>query len=130
MRKDTDEERDDEIDDSDDSNMDLSKDEPKGDDDAAGFGVFMYNKSTEPPKSTYLSPTVTTSSLEYIQSLLNDSPEIFLDEAAHHISSPPANTTYLPIKDPQPSSLQAKAKKLMQKAKKNMRKINFKRTVA
>ncbi|GJX89274.1 hypothetical protein Tco_0341288, partial [Tanacetum coccineum] len=42
---------DDEIDDSDDSNMDLSEDEPKGDDDAAGFGVFMYNKSTEPPKS-------------------------------------------------------------------------------
>ncbi|GJX94889.1 hypothetical protein Tco_0349475 [Tanacetum coccineum] len=31
---------------------------------------------------------------------------------------------------PQPSSLQAKAKKLMQKAKKNMRKINFKKGVA
>ncbi|GJU01134.1 hypothetical protein Tco_1111472 [Tanacetum coccineum] len=51
---------------------------------------------------------------------------MFLDEVAHHISSPPANTKYLPIKDPQPSLLQAKEKKLMQKAKKNMRKINFK----
>ncbi|GJT92516.1 hypothetical protein Tco_1081361 [Tanacetum coccineum] len=35
---DTDEEKDDETDDSDDSNMDLSDDEPKGDDNAAGFG--------------------------------------------------------------------------------------------
>nr|GFD36684.1 hypothetical protein [Tanacetum cinerariifolium] len=33
----TDEEKDDETDDYDDSNMDLSDDEPKGDDDAAGF---------------------------------------------------------------------------------------------
>nr|GEW66259.1 hypothetical protein [Tanacetum cinerariifolium] len=41
-----------------------------------------------------------------------------------------ANTTYLPIKTPQPSSLQAKAKKLMQKAKKNMRKINFEKAAA
>ncbi|GKG02070.1 hypothetical protein Tco_0306775, partial [Tanacetum coccineum] len=29
------------IDDSDDSDMDLSEDEPKGDDDAIGFGVFV-----------------------------------------------------------------------------------------
>ncbi|GJX42152.1 hypothetical protein Tco_0257142 [Tanacetum coccineum] len=36
-----------------DSNMDLSVDEPEGYDDAAGFGVFMYNKSTDPLKSTY-----------------------------------------------------------------------------
>ncbi|GKB09106.1 hypothetical protein Tco_0837418 [Tanacetum coccineum] len=55
---------------------------------------------------------------------------MFPDEADHHISSPLANTTYLPIKTPQPSSLQAKVKKLMQKAKMNMRKINFKREVA
>nr|GEU72843.1 hypothetical protein [Tanacetum cinerariifolium] len=71
-RLDINEERDDETDDSDDFNLDLSKDEPKGDDDVTGFRVFVYNKFTEPLKSIYLSPTVTTSSLEYIQSLLNE----------------------------------------------------------
>ncbi|GJX40888.1 retrovirus-related pol polyprotein from transposon TNT 1-94 [Tanacetum coccineum] len=51
---DTDEEKDD---DSNDSDMELNNDEPnKGDDDAAGFGMFMYNK--ELPKSTSFSPTV------------------------------------------------------------------------
>ncbi|GJZ88149.1 hypothetical protein Tco_0659931, partial [Tanacetum coccineum] len=68
----TDDEKDDETDDSDNSDMDLSNDEPKEDDNAAGFGVFMYNKSIKPLESTYLSPTVTCSSLEYIQSLLNE----------------------------------------------------------
>ncbi|GJU63279.1 hypothetical protein Tco_1245114 [Tanacetum coccineum] len=63
---DIDEEKDDENDDSDNFDMDLFADEPQGDDDAAGFGVFMYNKSIEPLKSTYLSHTVTCSSLEYI----------------------------------------------------------------
>ncbi|GJY57249.1 hypothetical protein Tco_0456364 [Tanacetum coccineum] len=141
----------------DDSDMDLYDDEPKGDDDAVGFRVFMYNKSTELLKSTYLSPTVTTSSLEYIQNLLNEPPvneltdfishtmytddhttsvvanlegnpevtsyisgaskvpfgthvdvqatnivlhDMFLNEAAHHISSPPANTTHYPVTNP------------------------------
>nr|GEV81068.1 hypothetical protein [Tanacetum cinerariifolium] len=60
------EERDDETDDSNDFGMDLSHDEPKVDDNAVGFGVFMYNKSIEPLKSTYLSPRVTSSSLECI----------------------------------------------------------------
>nr|GEW13369.1 putative reverse transcriptase domain-containing protein [Tanacetum cinerariifolium] len=114
--KHTDEEIDDETNDSDDSDIDLSKDEPKGDNDDARFEVFMYNKSTEPLKSTYLSLTVTCSSLDYIQ-----------NEAAHHISSPPAN---IQVKDPQLSSFQAKVKKLMQKANKNMRKSNFKWVVA
>ncbi|GKF00684.1 hypothetical protein Tco_0027607, partial [Tanacetum coccineum] len=59
---DTDEERDDETNDFDDFDMDLSEDKPKGHDNAAGFGVFVYNKSTETLKSTYL--IVTTSSLE------------------------------------------------------------------
>ncbi|GKC74127.1 hypothetical protein Tco_1120010 [Tanacetum coccineum] len=54
------------------------------------------------------------------------SQEMFSDETAHHISSPPAN---IQVKDPQPSSLQAKAKNLMQKVKKNMKKINFKRAI-
>nr|GEV51415.1 hypothetical protein [Tanacetum cinerariifolium] len=45
-RSDTDEERDDETDDFGNSDIDLCEDKPKGDDDVAGFRVFMYNKST------------------------------------------------------------------------------------
>ncbi|GKE32757.1 hypothetical protein Tco_1452079, partial [Tanacetum coccineum] len=177
------EEKDDEIDDFD---MDLSDDEPKGDD-AAGFGVLMYNKSTESLKSTYLSPIVNCSSLKYIQNLLNKllvhelmylmsnlvytdahiisvvailegHPEVtsylsgasevpfginvdiqatefvlqemFSDNADHQTSSPPANTTHSLVTNPQHNSLQAKTKKLIEKAKKNMRKINFKKAIA
>ncbi|GJY26603.1 hypothetical protein Tco_0401329 [Tanacetum coccineum] len=130
-----------------------------------GFGVFMYNKSTETPKSTYFSLTITSSSLDFIHNLLDETlvneltylisnpvytdahttslvhnlegnpevrsflSEMFLDDAAHHLSSPSATITHkLPI-NPQPNSLQAKAKKMMQMAKKNMRKINFKKAV-
>ncbi|GJV79170.1 hypothetical protein Tco_1515040, partial [Tanacetum coccineum] len=176
-----------ETDDADDSDMDLSHDNPKGDNDTTRYGKFMYNKSTEMPKSTYFSPTITSSSLDFIQNLLDEThvneltdlmsnpvytdahttsavhnpegnpkvrsflsgasevpfathvdvqatnlvlQEMFSDDAAHHMSSPPSTTTHkLPI-NPQPNSLQAKAKKLMQKAKKNMRKINFKKAVA
>ncbi|GKD13841.1 hypothetical protein Tco_1198248 [Tanacetum coccineum] len=154
---DTNEAKDDETDD---SNMGLSADEPKGDDDAARFRVFMYTKSTEPLKSTYPSPTFTCSYLEYIQSLLNETPayeltdlmsnpvytdahrfsavpnleghreEIFPDEAAHHISSPLATTTHNPVTNPQQNFLQAKSKKLMEKAKKNLRKISFRKAIA
>ncbi|GJY79615.1 hypothetical protein Tco_0485416, partial [Tanacetum coccineum] len=70
----TSEESDNETDDADDSDMDLSDDNLDGDDDAARFGVFMYNKSTETPKSTYFSPTVTSSSLDFIQNLFNETP--------------------------------------------------------
>ncbi|GJU45984.1 hypothetical protein Tco_1203250 [Tanacetum coccineum] len=102
--------RDDETDDSDSSKMDLSEDEPRVDDDATGIGVFNDAHTTS-----------------VVANLDGNPEEMFPDEVAHHISPPPANTTYLPIKDPQPSSLQAKAKKLMQKEKNNMRNINFKR---
>ncbi|GJT43385.1 hypothetical protein Tco_0952100 [Tanacetum coccineum] len=47
------------------------------------------------------------------------------DKNAHHIPSPPAKKTPYHTTTPESSSLQAKAKKLMQKAKKNMRKFNF-----
>nr|GEW00597.1 putative reverse transcriptase domain-containing protein [Tanacetum cinerariifolium] len=47
---DTDKEKDIKTDDSDDSDMDLSDNNPQGDDDAAGFGVFMYNKFTDHSK--------------------------------------------------------------------------------
>ncbi|GKA81373.1 hypothetical protein Tco_0788065 [Tanacetum coccineum] len=43
------EESEDETDDADDSDMDLSDDNPQGNDDATGFGVFMYKNSTETP---------------------------------------------------------------------------------
>ncbi|GKD16643.1 hypothetical protein Tco_1205801 [Tanacetum coccineum] len=56
--------------------------------------------------------------------------EMFLDENVHHIPSLLAKKIPYPTTTLQPSSLQAKAKKLMQKAKKNMRKFNFKKAVA
>nr|GFB23704.1 hypothetical protein [Tanacetum cinerariifolium] len=56
-----------------DSNMDISDDDfKKGDDDAAAFRVFMYNKSKELPKFTPFCPTVTCLSLEDFTNLLND----------------------------------------------------------
>ncbi|GJS73741.1 hypothetical protein Tco_0706582 [Tanacetum coccineum] len=184
--KDSSEESANEIDDTDDSDMDLTDDEPKGDDATARYVVFMYNKSTKMPKSTYFSLTITNSSLGFIQNRLNETlvkeltdlmsnqvyidahitsavhnpegnpkvrrfllgafeapfgtyvdvqatnlvlQEMFSNDVARYISSPSATITHkLPI-NPQPNSLQAKAKKLMQKAKKNIRKINFKKTV-
>ncbi|GJV80940.1 putative ribonuclease H-like domain-containing protein [Tanacetum coccineum] len=153
------------------SNIDLTDDEPKGDDDITRNEVFMYKKFTKTPKSTYFSLTVTSSSLDFIQNLLDEThvnelmdlmsnsvytdthttsavhnlvgnpevrsflsgaskvpfgthvdvqatnlvlQEMFLDNATHHISSPPATITHkLPI-NPQPNLPQAKAKKLMQ----------------
>nr|GEX12073.1 hypothetical protein [Tanacetum cinerariifolium] len=174
-----------ETDDVDESDIDLSDDNPDEDDDAVRYGVFMHNKSTTTPNSTYLIPTVTCSSGDFIQTLLDETPvnelmdfishpvyidaqttsvvhnlegnpelksyisgasevplgthvdvlttktlmkEMFLDENAHHIRSLPAKKIPYPTTYPQPSLLHAKAKKLMQKAKKNIRKFNFKKT--
>ncbi|GJX44095.1 hypothetical protein Tco_0260771 [Tanacetum coccineum] len=94
LGSDTDQKKEDETDDSDDSDMDLSDDEPKGDDDVAGYGVFMYNKSTEPLKSTYLSPTVMCSSLWYIQSLLNE-------KHVHELTNLMSNQVYTNALQPQ-----------------------------
>ncbi|GJZ66080.1 hypothetical protein Tco_0622776 [Tanacetum coccineum] len=141
-----------ETNDADDLDTDLTDDEHKGDYDTVRYGVLKYNKSTEIPKSTYFSLTITSSSLDFIQNLLDETPsflsgasevpfgthvdvqatnlvlqEMFSDDAAHHISSPPANITRKLPTNPQLNTLQAKAKTLMQKAKKNMRKINFKK---
>ncbi|GJU62375.1 hypothetical protein Tco_1244210 [Tanacetum coccineum] len=176
-----------ETDDADESDMDLSDDNSHRDDDDARYRVFMHNKSTATPNSTYLSLTVTSSSLDFIQTLLDKTSvneltnfmshlvytdahttpvvhnsegnleltsyilgasevlrgthvdvlttktlmqEMFLDENAHHIPSLPAKKIPYHTTTPQPSSLQAKAKKLIQKAKKNMRKFNFKKAIA
>nr|GEY01846.1 hypothetical protein [Tanacetum cinerariifolium] len=43
-----------ETDDADESGTDLTYDTPFGDDDVAGYGVFMYKKTTQTPNSTYL----------------------------------------------------------------------------
>nr|GEV66330.1 hypothetical protein [Tanacetum cinerariifolium] len=69
-----------ETDDADEFDMDLSDDNPNGDDDAARYGVFMHNKSTTTPNSTYLSMTVTSSSLDFIQTLLDETPAKELTE--------------------------------------------------
>ncbi|GJU87358.1 hypothetical protein Tco_1294904 [Tanacetum coccineum] len=176
-----------ETDDADEYDMDLFDDNPQGDDDDARYGVFMLNKSTTTPNSTDLSPAITSSSLDFIQTLLDETPineltdfmshpvytdaqttlvvhnpegnieltsyisgasevplgthvdvlaiktllqEMFPNEYAHHIPSLPAKKIPYPTTTSQPSSLQAKEKKLMQKAKKNMREINFKKVVA
>ncbi|GKD58617.1 hypothetical protein Tco_1296126, partial [Tanacetum coccineum] len=90
---DTDEKKNDETDDSDDLYMNLSDDEPKGDDDAAGFKVFMYYKLTELPKSTSFSPIVTCSSLEYIQNLLSKPPVHELIDLMSNLVYTDAHTT-------------------------------------
>ncbi|GJY32570.1 hypothetical protein Tco_0417039 [Tanacetum coccineum] len=94
----------DETNDSEDLDMDLSDDEPnKGDDDVAGFGIFVDNKSQELAKFTPFSPV-----------------EMFPNDVDHHTSSSPANTTHDLVTKPQHKPLQAKAKMLMAKAKHNI----------
>nr|GFD55622.1 hypothetical protein [Tanacetum cinerariifolium] len=48
-----------ETDDVDESDMDLSHDNPHGDDNDVRYEVFMHNKFTATPNSTYLGLTVT-----------------------------------------------------------------------
>nr|GEV78125.1 hypothetical protein [Tanacetum cinerariifolium] len=43
------------------SDIYLSDDNLNGDDDVVGFGMFMHNKSTATPNSTYLGSTITSS---------------------------------------------------------------------
>ncbi|GKA48410.1 hypothetical protein Tco_0741368 [Tanacetum coccineum] len=60
-----------ETDDADKSDIDLFDDNPHGDDDTTRYEVFMHNKSTATPNSTYLSLTITSSLLDFIQTLLD-----------------------------------------------------------
>ncbi|GJZ75497.1 hypothetical protein Tco_0639962 [Tanacetum coccineum] len=82
-----------ETDDVDESNMDLSNDNPQGDDDAARYGVFMHNKSSATPNSTYLNLTVTSSSLYFIQTLLDETPANELTDFMSHPVYTDAQTT-------------------------------------
>nr|GEW40566.1 hypothetical protein [Tanacetum cinerariifolium] len=120
LRSDTDEEKDDETDGSDDSDMDLSDNEPKGDADATGFGMNLMS-------NIVYTDAHTTSTVHNPE---GNPEEMFPDDADHHISSPSVTTTHNLVTNPQENSLQAKAKKLMQNAEKNMRMINLKKAVA
>ncbi|GJV75006.1 hypothetical protein Tco_1506590 [Tanacetum coccineum] len=82
-----------ETDDANKSDMDLSDDNPHGDDAAARYGVFMHNKSTATPNSTYLSLTVTSSSLDFIQTLLDETPTNELTDFMSHPVYTDAQTT-------------------------------------
>ncbi|GJS20673.1 hypothetical protein Tco_0449305 [Tanacetum coccineum] len=82
-----------ETDDADESDMDLYDDNPGGDNDAVRYGVFMHNKSTATPNSTYLSPTVTSFSLDFIQTLLDKTPANELMDFMSHPVYTDAQTT-------------------------------------
>ncbi|GJT52054.1 hypothetical protein Tco_0978211 [Tanacetum coccineum] len=129
----------------------------EGDDTAIGFGVLVYDKTNELPKFTPISPTVTCSSLEDYTMLLNDPleneftdlmcrpvftdthttfmvanpegnpKETYKDTVDQQMSSPSATTTHNLTTNPQHNSIQAKAKKLMAKAKHNKLNLNFKK---
>ncbi|GJR19016.1 hypothetical protein Tco_0967543 [Tanacetum coccineum] len=64
-----------------------------GDDDAARYGVFMHNKYTATPNSTYLSPTVTSSFLYFIRTLLDETSANELTDFISHPVYTDAQTT-------------------------------------
>ncbi|GKC49523.1 hypothetical protein Tco_1072268, partial [Tanacetum coccineum] len=82
-----------ETDNADESDMDLSDDNSDGDDAATRYRVFMHNKSKTTPNSTYLSPTVTSSSLDFIQTLLDETPVNELTDVISHLVYTDAQTT-------------------------------------
>ncbi|GKD90306.1 hypothetical protein Tco_1365813 [Tanacetum coccineum] len=81
-----------ETDDADETDMNLSDDNPQGDDDER-YEVFMHNKSTATPNSTYLSLTVTSSSLDFIQTLLDETHANELTDFMSHPVYNDAQTT-------------------------------------
>ncbi|GJX09951.1 hypothetical protein Tco_0199810 [Tanacetum coccineum] len=143
------------IHDADKPDMDLFDDNPNGDDDATRYGVFMHNKSTTTPNSTYLSSTVTSSSLNFIHTLLDETPVNELTNFMSHpvyvhaqttsvVHNPEGNpelTSYIPgaSEVPLENSLSynnfptkltsSQSKEADAKGEKNMRKINFKKAV-
>nr|GEV04942.1 hypothetical protein [Tanacetum cinerariifolium] len=151
-----------ETDDADESDMDLSYDNPDGDDDDTRNDKACNNCNVQEKKKNNIMrdeviPLIMRRfiKLEDIATCLCKSmysmgwlgvdrygnakldvlatktllQEMILDENAHHIPSLPAMKIPYKTITLQPSSLQAKAKKLMQKAKKNMKKFNFKKAV-
>ncbi|GKC27185.1 hypothetical protein Tco_1034479, partial [Tanacetum coccineum] len=92
-RSDKSEENANETDDVDESDMDLSDDNPHGDDDDARYEVFMHNKYTVTPNSTYLCLMVISSSLDFIQTLLDETPANELTDFMSHPVYTDAQTT-------------------------------------
>ncbi|GJS85000.1 hypothetical protein Tco_0751541 [Tanacetum coccineum] len=82
-----------ETDDADEYDMDLSDDNPHRYDDDARYGVFMHNKSTATPNSTYLNSTITSSSLDFIQTLIDETPTNELMDFMSHTVYTDARTT-------------------------------------
>nr|GEW59903.1 hypothetical protein [Tanacetum cinerariifolium] len=82
-------------DDADESDKDLSNDNPHRDDDDARYEVFMHNKSTATPNSIDFSLTVTSSSLDFIQTLLDETPANELTDFTSHPMYSDAHTTSL-----------------------------------
>ncbi|GJV40201.1 hypothetical protein Tco_1418641 [Tanacetum coccineum] len=82
-------------DDAENSDMDISDDDfDKGNDDATGFRVFMYDKSKELPKFTPITPTVTCSSMKDYTNLLNDKSENELTDLLSRLVFTDAQTTF------------------------------------
>ncbi|GJX68036.1 hypothetical protein Tco_0303763 [Tanacetum coccineum] len=142
-----------ETDDADDSDMDLYDDNPEGDDDAAGSSLdfiqtlldetpaneltdfmshpvytnaqttsMVHNPEGNPELTSYISgaskvPLGTHVDVLATKTLLQ---EMFPNENAHHIPSLPANNIPYNATTSQPSSLQAKAKKLMRRTGRNV----------
>ncbi|GJT82366.1 hypothetical protein Tco_1056708 [Tanacetum coccineum] len=85
LRQNNSEESANETDDTNESDKELSNDNPDRDDDASRYGVLMHNKSITTSNSTYLSPTVTSSSLDFIQTLLDETPTNELTDFMSHL---------------------------------------------
>nr|GEU82623.1 hypothetical protein [Tanacetum cinerariifolium] len=82
-----------ETNDADESDIDISDDNLDEDDDVAGYEVVMHTKSTTTPNSTYLSLTVISSSLDFIQTLLDETPSNELTDFISHPMYNDAQTT-------------------------------------
>ncbi|GKF85867.1 hypothetical protein Tco_0253694, partial [Tanacetum coccineum] len=112
LYSDTTEESANETDDADESDMDLTDDNLVRDDDAVRYGVFMYNKTTQTPNSTYISPMITSSSLDFIQTLLDETPINKLIYLMSHPAYTDAHTTSVvhnPEGNPEARSFQSGA---------------------
>ncbi|GJZ39218.1 hypothetical protein Tco_0585781 [Tanacetum coccineum] len=108
-------------DDAEDSNMDIDdEDFDKGYDTTAGFGGNL--KVTSFLSGTYEVPFGTNVDVQATKFVLQ---ELFKDAADLKMSSPPATTTHNFTTNPQQILIQAKAKKLVAKAKHNKLSSNF-----
>ncbi|GJX26455.1 hypothetical protein Tco_0232751 [Tanacetum coccineum] len=129
----------DETDDVDKSDMDLSDDNPHRDDDATSHPLYtdahitlvVHNPEGNPELTSYISGVSEVLLGTHVDVLATKTliQEMFPNENAHHIPYLKTNKISYPTTTPKPSSVQAKAKKPMQKAKQNIRKINIKKAV-